>query len=500
MVKVSKTIGPLHFEDLDPHRFEDLVRQLVYDFRDWQSIEATGRGGDDEGFDIRAWEKVQEITNRDEEENTEGIHPMEGNLWEVQCKREKAIGPSKVKKIIDNNIKKDDPPYGYILVAPVNFSKKSYDMFRDELREIGVMEFYLWGREELEDMLHMPKNDYILFTFFGVSLVTRKRSKVSEIKFAVNNKNKLLRILSEGVKRNHFYKPILIRDFKDNHYPWKEDYKDFDEKPRWKEYIFTAYHPLGLIILVYERYAFVDFKKKEWGFTESVNLVNKLSERNKGRYSFDKQKKVEYFWRHLPMKNQAKLIVKGCVNFNDILIIDKEGDVLYDFPHIFVDFRPKKGPFDWTWSVLEVNGQKIEITEDFKKVDIFPSEFPAIKRGKIYENKSIEWDDETVRLFRDERIRTLFDVEGKYNYLNPKDIIKISIKNLGSEEEIYAEVTHKYTTNVEKYLEDKNHNGSSFSMKNIETQVRRKVKGKEKITIFELNKLWGWEIKKLLNL
>jgi hypothetical protein len=47
---VSRTFAPIHFEDLDPHRFEDLVRELIYDFRDWQSIEATGRSGDDAGF------------------------------------------------------------------------------------------------------------------------------------------------------------------------------------------------------------------------------------------------------------------------------------------------------------------------------------------------------------------------------------------------------------------------------------------------------------------
>jgi hypothetical protein len=30
---VTKTLGPLHFEDLEPHHFEDLVRELVYDFK-----------------------------------------------------------------------------------------------------------------------------------------------------------------------------------------------------------------------------------------------------------------------------------------------------------------------------------------------------------------------------------------------------------------------------------------------------------------------------------
>ena len=52
----TRTLGPIHFEDLDPHRFEDLIRQLTYDFRQWQSIESTGRGGADDGFDIRAYE------------------------------------------------------------------------------------------------------------------------------------------------------------------------------------------------------------------------------------------------------------------------------------------------------------------------------------------------------------------------------------------------------------------------------------------------------------
>ena len=58
MVTATRTINPLHFEDLEPHRFEDLARQLIYDFRNWSSIEAIGRSGSDEGIDIRATEKT----------------------------------------------------------------------------------------------------------------------------------------------------------------------------------------------------------------------------------------------------------------------------------------------------------------------------------------------------------------------------------------------------------------------------------------------------------
>src|SRR5215207_1522029 len=91
---VTRTLGPIHFEDLDPHRFEDLVRQLIYDLKAWQSIESTGRGGADDGFDVRAYEMAQAAPVPEGEEGVEGPpHPMEGNLWMIQSKREKELGP-----------------------------------------------------------------------------------------------------------------------------------------------------------------------------------------------------------------------------------------------------------------------------------------------------------------------------------------------------------------------------------------------------------------------
>jgi hypothetical protein len=141
---ITRSFGPIHFEDLDPHRFEDLIRELIYDFKDWQCIEATGRSGSDDGFDIRAYEKAGVTTQTENESNEqiEEIHPMEGNLWMIQGKREKIITPEKLKKIL-SDVDDENPPYGYILAASANFSKKSYDVFRKILRGKGVMEFYL---------------------------------------------------------------------------------------------------------------------------------------------------------------------------------------------------------------------------------------------------------------------------------------------------------------------------------------------------------------------
>ena len=68
----TRTLNPLPFGDLEPHRFEDLIRQLAYDLRPWKSLEATGRGGSDSGMDIRAIELVRlNEEAADEEERTE---------------------------------------------------------------------------------------------------------------------------------------------------------------------------------------------------------------------------------------------------------------------------------------------------------------------------------------------------------------------------------------------------------------------------------------------
>src|SRR5947208_1134768 len=245
---ITKTLGPIHFEDLDPRRFEDLVRELVYDFKDWQSIEATGRSGSDDGFDIREYERLGSATadNDEHDSSEEATHPMEGRLWMFQCKREKEIGPARVASIISDGVDPKVPPYGYVLAAPANFSKVSYDKFREELRKRGVMEFYLWGRAAFEDMLHLPKNDHILFTFFGISLVSKRKSRATEIRTVVNTKNKLLKLLGE----HPCQQPILLRDTKDVHYPYKAEYQDFKDHPRWKEYPVVDMHPLGLVVQV----------------------------------------------------------------------------------------------------------------------------------------------------------------------------------------------------------------------------------------------------------
>ena len=90
--KPAKTTNPLHFEDLEPHRFEDLIRQLAQDFRSWDKLEPTGRLGADDGYDARGVEVVTGTSGREE------------RVWQIQSKREKSITPKKMATYLEEMI------------------------------------------------------------------------------------------------------------------------------------------------------------------------------------------------------------------------------------------------------------------------------------------------------------------------------------------------------------------------------------------------------------
>jgi hypothetical protein len=487
--KITRTYGPIHFEDLDPHRFEDLIRELIYDYKNWQSIEATGRSGSDRGFDIRAYEKVENVSRSENENNeeVEEIHPMEGNLWMIQVKREKEIGPKKIKTIL-SAIDLKNPPYGFILAASTNFSKESYDVFREELQKKEVMEFYLWGKAELEDMLQLPKNDRLLFTFFGISLVSRRIKRTTEIRSAVSAKNKLFRTVGEG---HQFHQSILVRDLKDTNYPYKSEYRDFKTKPQWKEYVAYSHHPLGLWCHSHEYFAYIDTEKKEWDFTKEVDLVySQRDDEDERQKAFEKRNLVNDFWDFFPSKNKGYFIIDCLIKYTDIAIIDDKGDVYYDFPHIYVDFVGDKGPFAGCINILKINNEEVDLTEDYKRINVFPEKFKKEKLGKVYKDKKIHFNTESQKEFKDYKLDTIYATDGRYDFLNSRDLIQI--ENLGEEpEEEFIQITHKFKANVKVYIEQ---SLKSYKTKrDIELQLGRTPSDNEEINIYEFKRIYKFK-------
>jgi len=448
-VHATRTFAPLQFEALEPHRFEDLVRDLIYDYRDWQTIEATGRSGSDDGYDIRAFEKrLDSPLNDDVDSDRDEPITMEGNRWMIQCKREKAIGATRIRAIITDAVQASDPPYGYILAAPANFSKKAYDAFRTVLSERGVQEFHLFGRAELEDMLYMPKNDRILFAFFGISLASKKRTRVTEVRIAVNNKNKLWSILGKGGNFNSFGEShVLIRDVNDTHYPFEDECPGFDKLPRWKEYIACQFRAEGIRFHIREHFAYVNPEKKEWDYTPVVDLLYRESEedRDDQQTLFELRQRVEDFWEHLPRANQAKFIVDGIVFYERFAFIDKLGDPLYKFPHLYVEYHPQ-APFDGYWEFIR-NADLAVSREDYTRVEIFPKEFKHLPRGTVYRDRSISMAPQDLARLRHNGRSVFFDLSNEYAFLKPRDVIQIASSGT-KQETAFAALTHRFESRV----------------------------------------------------
>ena len=336
----SRTLGPLHFEDLEPKRFEDLVRQLAYDFKNWRRLEATGRAGSDDGFDARGFEIVtqDEPLNDEEEIGDERSDP--DRLWLIQCKREKSISPKKLSTYLDQiNLNDSEPLHGLIFVAACDFSKKSRDAFRLKCEAFGVEEWHLWGKAELEDLLFQPKNDHLLFAYFGISLTFRRRSKKTAIGQLLATKRKAHRSL-DGKRNSH----ILLRDANDLNYPSPPE--SHQVRPRWITAEYRETDPRGLIFLVNRYFAYLSREPTEWdaalSYDDASNRDDPWADRDD---RFQARGEIFRFWNSLPEENRGWYEVLALVPYENIIAIDELGDSYHREPHIYVEFDHEHGPF-----------------------------------------------------------------------------------------------------------------------------------------------------------
>ena len=175
----TRTLNPLPFNVLEPKRFEDLVRQLAYGFRRWRMLEATGRMGSDEGYDARGFEITTDDADVDVETQDDDSMPVRttDRIWLIQCKRERSIGPAKMRQYLGEIADHEAHGlYGIIFAAACDFSMTTCEVLRNWCRDHGISEVHVWGKGEIEDQLFQPKNDHLLFAYFGISLQIRRRS------------------------------------------------------------------------------------------------------------------------------------------------------------------------------------------------------------------------------------------------------------------------------------------------------------------------------------
>lgn len=355
-VSTTRTLGPLHFEDLEPHRFEDLVRQLIYEFRSWHSLEATGRAGADEGTDVRAIERETAppppTDTTDEESDALSDRVASDYVereWRIQCKREKRIGPKRLQAVCDEVVGGDgQPPHGVIVAAACDFSKASRDAFRERMLSRGVEEFFLWGKGELEDLLFRPRNDHLLWAYFGVSLRVRRRSTKSRLASRLATKRALTRVLG-GLRTYPDAHHVLLRDPDADEYPWPTNVEEFLRAPRWRYYEFEGHvAPDYLGFVTFDALAWLDQQSGEWDYIEGTDSswVRHPELVGVTHPDQDSDQAARYYWMaDVPESQQARLIELSIVHYDQVLAVDEEGDAYHEGPHLFVDFEARETPF-----------------------------------------------------------------------------------------------------------------------------------------------------------
>jgi hypothetical protein len=346
MVAATRTFNPLHFEDLEPKRFEDLIRQLVYDFKLWRRLEATGRAGSDDGFDARGYEIVEaEPPAASEIDDDEAVVVGAGDrLWLVQCKRERALGPTKLLRYLDEiRLADGEALHGIIFAAACDFSKTARDRFRDKCAALGLQEWHLWGKAEIEDRLYRPENDGLLFAYFGVSLTIRRRSQRTELRAKLSMKRKAKRLLGPRESNS-----VLLRSPDASEYPNDERTPDFETRPLWLVRRYLGLGLNGLEFLMQRHFAYLADDDKSWDamfrWDDAINLSDD-SWRKPVKVPDTQRSDAYGIWMEIPERNRAWFEVVGIVPFENVLDIDEIGDDWFDGPHVYAPFADRGGPF-----------------------------------------------------------------------------------------------------------------------------------------------------------
>ncbi|WP_321867723.1 restriction endonuclease [Paraburkholderia tropica] len=322
MPRPSRTINPLHFSDLSANRFEDLTLALVYRLQQWEDIHHDGRTGADDGVDIRATAAAPDGSLR---------------VWHVQCKRYGRFTAADAKSAVRETLRTAAiPPDVMLLVVGCDVSLAARTAYERTAAEAGIGSAYLWTASKLETMLYADHPD-LLFSFFGVSVARRERSRESDLRRTMAMKRKLKRVFPPGR-----YKPrIVIHSIDDDTYPRSDRPEDGAISP-WFRVEFAAHYHAGVEVYLGVEEIRLDQDSETWSGV--AHRGREFGAADETAETLDNQRYSAH-----------TVFLVGRIPFRNIFEVDEDGDEFYPEPHFYCRFADQGQPYE---EVLrrEVNG------------------------------------------------------------------------------------------------------------------------------------------------
>ena len=188
-MKPTKTTNNLHFEDLSPERFEDLIRDIFYNEKKWLELYPYGKKGKDGGIDILAIE----------ENNGRRI------VWGVQCKRYQKIQKSDLTQIIDTiKIKNSKLPDVLLLTFTCDISKENKNYLDIYAKTNGINKSIIWTSSFIESKLYNDSPE-LLYKYFDINLGKKKSGKANSISGIIKKRDKLRKEFYRSFDPNKIY-------------------------------------------------------------------------------------------------------------------------------------------------------------------------------------------------------------------------------------------------------------------------------------------------------
>lgn len=306
---VTKTIGKIHFNDLDHVRFEHLCLSLIYTYQQWNEVNHYGEVGKDDGIDIYA---------------TNILENGKVRKWAIQCKRYSKFTAADAKCAVNEILERNDwVPDVLMLMISCNPSKRTIEAFRKYAEEQNIRNPILMTSSVIEAELYSKRHD-LLFAYFGIDLLFERRNTVEIVKRKIRMKRRFTRAFrnykidfnNQHLGDNHKYSKVAIHSIDDSLYP-NIDKDSFGISSWYVPETFDFYNDGFEVIIGFSKA--IIYGDLSW------ELVLNGEEKN---------------------ESVSDLIVVGRIPYTNIIDFDLDGDDYYSCPHIYCDFACNGTPYE----------------------------------------------------------------------------------------------------------------------------------------------------------